>query len=107
MWITLFFLFCHVLGALTSVHAIMGVRTAQGAVAWAVSLNTLPYVAVPAYWVLGRSRFEGYVSARRENLEEVAGVTKEAVAGVAPFRVPEAEVDEAGSTLPPPLKVQA
>jgi cardiolipin synthase len=85
----------HVLGLISSIHAIMNTRTEQGAIAWAVSLNTLPYVAVPAYWVLGRSRFEGYVSARRENLEEVAGVTKEAVAGVAPFRVPEAEVDQA------------
>ncbi len=52
MWITLFILFCHFLGAITSVHAIMGVRTAQGAVAWAVSLNTVPYVAVPAYGIL-------------------------------------------------------
>lgn len=85
----------HVLGALSSIHAIMTTRTEQGAIAWAVSLNTFPYVAVPAYWVLGRSRFEGYVSARRENMEEVAGVTAEAVAAVAPFRVPEAEVDPA------------
>jgi cardiolipin synthase len=60
-----------------------------------VSLNAFPYIAVPAYWVLGRSRFEGYVTARRENIEEIAGVTKEAVAAVAPFRVPEAEVDPA------------
>ena len=68
MWITLFILFCHLAGALTSVHAIMGVRTAQGAVAWAVSLNTFPYVAVPAYWILGRSKFHGYVLARRTDL---------------------------------------
>jgi hypothetical protein len=26
-------------------------------VAWAVSLNAFPYLAVPAYWILGRSRF--------------------------------------------------
>ena len=51
----------HVLGFLSSIHAIMSTRTEQGAVAWAVSLNTFPYVAVPAYWVLGRSRFQGYV----------------------------------------------
>jgi cardiolipin synthase len=85
----------HVLGALSSIHAIMHTRTEQGAIAWAVSLNTLPYAAVPAYWVLGRSRFEGYVSARRENMEEVVGLTKEAVAAVAPFRVPDAEVGPA------------
>ena len=44
----LFALFLHLLGALTSIHAILGVRTAQGAVAWAVSLNTMPIAAVPA-----------------------------------------------------------
>src|SRR6188768_3467291 len=55
----------HVLGALTSVRAILDTRTSQGAIAWAISLNTFPYVAVPAYWVFGRSNFEGYVVLRR------------------------------------------
>ena len=49
----------HLLGAISSIHAIMSTRTAQGAIAWAVSLNTFPYVAVPAYWVLGRNKFNG------------------------------------------------
>lgn len=71
--VTGFVLFAHIIGALTSVKAIMETRTAQGAVAWAISLNTMPYVAVPAYWVFGRSDFSGYVTARRdhrENFEE-------------------------------------
>src|SRR5213083_2372984 len=63
---TLLIAFCHLLGALTSVHAILGVRPSQGAIAWAVSLNTFPYLAVPAYWVFGRSNFEGYVVLRRK-----------------------------------------
>jgi cardiolipin synthase A/B len=63
--ISLFVLLAHVLGALTSIHAIMATRTAQGAIGWAISLNTLPYVSVPAYWVLGRSKFNGYVEARQ------------------------------------------
>ena len=58
--------FCHLLGLLTSIDAILEVRTAQGAIAWAVSLNTFPYLAVPAYWVFGRSNFEGYVLLRRK-----------------------------------------
>jgi cardiolipin synthase len=85
----------HVLGVVSSIHAIMTTRTEQGTIAWAVSLNTFPYLAVPAYWVLGRSRFQGYVAARRENVEAVAGVTKEVVAAVEPFEVPEAEIDPA------------
>ena len=38
----------------------MSTRTSQGAIAWAISLNTFPYVAVPAYWGLGQSKFDGY-----------------------------------------------
>ena len=64
MWI-LIFVVAHVVGFLSSIHAVMSTRTSQGAVAWAVGLNTMPYVAVPAYWVLGRSRFQGYVTSRR------------------------------------------
>jgi len=54
-----------VAGILTAVKAIMETRTAQGAIAWAVSLVALPWVAVPAYWVFGRTKFGGYVTARR------------------------------------------
>ena len=55
-----FVLVMHLLGAWTSVQAVMGTRTSQGAVAWVISLNTFPYVAVPAYWALGQSKFDGY-----------------------------------------------
>lgn len=54
-----------ILGALTSISALLTTRTAQGAIAWIVSLNTFPYLAVPAYWVFGRSRFNGYVRSRK------------------------------------------
>ena len=55
-----FVILMHVLGAITSIQAVMSTRTSQGAIAWAIGLNTVPYVAVPAYWVLGQSRFDGY-----------------------------------------------
>ncbi|CAN5868074.1 cardiolipin synthase [soil metagenome] len=54
----------------------MEVRTSQGAVAWAVSLNTFPYVAVPAYWIFGSSKFNGYVTARRSDLAEASPLAK-------------------------------
>ena len=85
----------HVLGFFSSIHAVMSTRTEQGAVAWAVSLNTFPYVAVPAYWVLGRSRFEGYVTARRGEMEEIAGVTSDATAAVREFELPPEDVTPA------------
>ena len=55
-----------VLGLISSVHAVLNTRTPQGAIAWAVSLNTVSVIAVPAYWVFGRSKFHGYVKAWRD-----------------------------------------
>jgi cardiolipin synthase len=68
----------HIVGFLSSIDAVMGTRTSQGAIAWVVSLNTFPYVAVPAYWVLGRSKFQGYVSARQEGEHEIRNVILQA-----------------------------
>jgi len=48
----------------------MSTRTAPGAIAWSLSLVAVPVVAVPAYWVFGRSKFEGYLESRREAGEE-------------------------------------
>jgi cardiolipin synthase len=60
----LMFLF-HVLGLISSIHSVMSTRTSQGTIAWVIALNTFPYLAVPGYWILGRSRFQGYVKARQ------------------------------------------
>ncbi len=57
----------HVLGFLHVIHAVMHVRTSQGTIAWVVTLVTFPYVAIPLYWLLGRTRFSGYVRARRQD----------------------------------------
>ncbi len=50
----------HIIGAITSIQAIMNARTAQGATAWFISLNTFPLVAVVAYWIFGQTKFDGY-----------------------------------------------
>jgi cardiolipin synthase len=71
------FITLRVLGALSAVDAIMTNRTATGAVAWSISLVTIPVVALPAYWVFGRSKFEGYLEARRENQEEIDQLVEE------------------------------
>lgn len=64
----------HVAGAACSIHAVMATRTPQGAVAWVVSLNTFPYVAVPAYLVFGHSRFDGYELLRQRDFLEKSEV---------------------------------
>ena len=85
----------HVLGFVSSIHAIMSTRTSQGAIAWAVSLNAFPYVAVPAYWVLGRNKFQGYVTARRARDEESHRRLREVAEGLTPYLLPESEKSEA------------
>ncbi len=78
----------HILGFISSVHAVMSTRTSQGAIAWAVSLITFPYVALPAYWVLGRNKFRGYVTARQEGDLEIQNLVGRAGEMVTPYVVP-------------------
>mgnify|MGYP000095777790 CR=1 FL=1 len=61
----------HILGLASSLHSVMSTRTSQGTIAWVVSLNTFPYLAVPAYWILGRSRFNGYIKAHKASDKSV------------------------------------
>ncbi|GGC69867.1 cardiolipin synthase [Marinobacter halophilus] len=52
--------------ALACIYRILlSYRTAQGAIAWIIALIGLPYLAVPLFLFFGRSRFGGYVKARR------------------------------------------
>ncbi len=53
----------HALGILNAAHAVMNVRSSRSAIAWGISLVSLPWVTIPLYWILGRSKFEGYSEA--------------------------------------------
>ncbi|MCA8180784.1 cardiolipin synthase [Burkholderia vietnamiensis] len=68
----------HVLGIVAACHAIMNTRTSQGAVAWAVSLVAMPYLTLVPYLFLGRSKFSGYVDARRQELRALRTHTQRA-----------------------------
>ncbi len=64
----------YVAGIFFAVEAAMKTRTAQGAIAWSVSLVSFPFVAVPAYLVLGRNKFEGMAgafNARQDEIDEI------------------------------------
>ncbi|WP_454726333.1 MULTISPECIES: cardiolipin synthase [Cupriavidus] len=67
----------HVLGILAALHAVMTVRTAPGAIAWAGSLVMMPYFALVPYLILGSSNFAGYVNARRFNNDRLREVTSD------------------------------
>ncbi|HUL03935.1 MAG TPA: cardiolipin synthase [Gemmatimonadales bacterium] len=64
-------------GIVAAVEAVMTVRTAQGAIAWSVSLVSFPFVALPAYLVFGRSKFAGMVAAYRQRKDEIDGLIEE------------------------------
>jgi cardiolipin synthase len=50
----------HLLGLFAAMHAIMHMRTPQGAIGWALGLMLLPYATLLPYLYLGSSRFLGY-----------------------------------------------
>ncbi|WP_040260389.1 cardiolipin synthase [Pseudomonas massiliensis] len=61
----------HTVGAVAAIHALLTVRTAQGAIAWAMSLFFIPYLTLLPYLVFGRSTFDEYIEARRQANREM------------------------------------
>tara|TARA_R110002110_G_scaffold91264_2_gene237536 strand:+ start:157149 stop:158594 length:1446 start_codon:yes stop_codon:yes gene_type:complete len=59
----------YVIAIVSALEAILKTRTAQGAVAWAISLLTFPLLSVPLYLVFGRNKFDGYLE-QRDQIEE-------------------------------------
>ena len=76
----------HLLGIFSAVHAVMTVRTAQGTIAWAISLLTFPWIVLPFYWVFGRSKFTGYVNARRKGETAINHLVAELAQNVPEFQ---------------------
>lgn len=84
----------HLVGLVSSLDAMMSSRTSQGAVAWIVSLNAVPYLAVPAYWVFGRARFQGYVSSRRSEHSDLGRALANKLAELHAHAAPVASADK-------------
>ena len=61
----------HLLGAIAAMHAVLTVRTAQGAIAWALSLLFIPYFTLIPYLVFGSRTFDAYIQARRQANREM------------------------------------
>ncbi|MGB1140139.1 MAG: cardiolipin synthase [Halioglobus sp.] len=61
----------YIMAVVSAVEAILKARTAQGAIAWVISLLTFPFVTVPLYLIFGRSKFDGYLE-QRDAIEAVS-----------------------------------
>lgn len=74
MWITLAWIWfiltaiVHAVGLASAAHAVLYSRNSSAAIAWGISLVTVPWLTLPLYWVFGRHRFVGYVQALRAGL---------------------------------------
>jgi cardiolipin synthase A/B len=77
MLLTLVVMAAYVAGALSAINAAMTARTSTGAVAWVIVLLSVPFVAVPAYWVFGRSKFEGFAEAYAAKRDQIDALVEE------------------------------
>jgi cardiolipin synthase len=61
----------HLLGMVAALHALFTVRTAQGAIAWAMPLLFIPYLTLIPYLIFGARSFYAYIKARRQANQEM------------------------------------
>ena len=80
-------LLVHILGIANAGHAVMNVRSSRGAIAWAISLVTFPWLAIPLYWIFGRSRFQGYSEAIRRVYRQHQDLVHNAYEKILKFKV--------------------
>lgn len=70
----------YLVSLLTILHVLLSYRTAQAALAWMLAILMLPVIAIPAYLLLGRKKFFGYVQARRLGDRNLLTLIEEKVA---------------------------
>ncbi|MDP5071936.1 MAG: cardiolipin synthase [Congregibacter sp.] len=56
----------YLMAIVSAIDALLTARTAQGSIAWVVSLLAIPYLSVPLYLVFGRNKFDGYLEERTQ-----------------------------------------
>ncbi len=59
-------IFVELIAFASAFHALRHVRTSQATVAWVVALISMPWLALPLYWVFAPHRFAGYREAIRD-----------------------------------------
>jgi cardiolipin synthase len=77
----------YVVGLFNALHAVMQVRSPQSAIAWSISLITFPLIAIPLYWVFGKSRFRGYITPYSRSYVRYQQLVSYAYSSIAKFAV--------------------
>lgn len=86
-------------GTVAALHAALTARTAPGAIAWSVSLVSMPFVALPAYLVFGRNKFEGMAAAFESRRDEFERDIVDIESRLQPWTVPTAAEPSWGRAL--------
>ena len=98
-------IFVYCLGIVNAGHAVMKVRSSRGAIAWGIALITFPWLAIPLYWILGKSKFQGYTEALQIAYLEHQKLVRHAYSEIIKFKalVPEelATLEKLASELTP------
>ena len=69
---------------LAAIHVLWNGRTAQGTIAWFISLITFPLISLPLYLIFGHSKFDEYIEARQIISEKADELTKDLLAKYVP-----------------------
>ncbi|MGC1309930.1 MAG: cardiolipin synthase [Phormidesmis sp.] len=77
----------HGLGILNAAHAVMNVRSSRGAIAWSLSLISLPWITIPLYWTLGKNEFQGYSEALQKAYSEHRELVHHAYSEILDFKI--------------------
>ena len=85
----------HLLGIISALKAVMESRTSQGAIAWVLFLVFVPYLSLIAYWILGRSRFEGYLATRHSGDLKTQKRIQELLDDLAPYKLSDRGISRA------------
>lgn len=86
-------------GALFALDAIWQGRTAQGTIAWLVTLLLIPMLGIPIYLLFGTRRFHGYRLARRRGDARLNVLGKQVRMSLQPFATPANSVTQPLYTL--------
>lgn len=81
-----------ILAVASAIHALFTVRTAQGTVGWVIGLISIPWLALPMYWIFGCRRFEIYGRIIRTKREKNAAHLEAVRARSSRFEVPRSEL---------------
>ena len=73
----LLYLLLELAAIFAAIEAVLGYRSSQSAIAWALVLVLFPLIGLPMYLVFGGRKFSGYVRARRSGNEPLQLLARE------------------------------